>query len=376
MSVKVISDVAISPYFTGGDMPNTCAYPQATVLKDNTVVCVYRGGEEKHTYDGVLYSQRSEDLGQTWSTPVVISDFRQHTPPESLIMAGVCRTADDSLLAVFCNVKPGTDQYLFSKEGLKQERALYSTISEDGGISWSEPKQFDMPSGYKRVGVTTNPVLLPTGDIMIPLEAQPEGGVTTTIAAFSSDNGRTIGPFTDLQLSDPKNELHFCDARFERVNDQVLTLLWTFREDSEETIEVHRSVSHDNGRSWSSPHSVGFVGQVTVPLSLGDGRVIAASNFRHPSQGIRLWFSEDSGATWQKPPLQMWDSQQGRVLAEPMEALASPATDDGVWEALRDFSFGTPDLVRLSDGTILMLYYATLNESIHIRCCHFEVMEE
>jgi len=374
MQVKVIVDTAIYPNIKGGDMPKTFAYPQATVLKDNTVVCVYRGGEEKHTYDGVLYSQWSKDMGHTWSEPLVTCDFRHITPPESVLMPGVCRAADDSLLAVFTNIKPDTDQYIFSEEGLKQARVLYYARSEDGGLSWAKPRHLDSPTGYQRVAVTGKPLLLPNGEVMIPLDAHPEVGARTTVAAFSSDNGQTIGPFTDLELSGAKKETFCCDARFDIVNDQVLTLLWTFREDTEETIEVHRSVSHDNGRSWSSPHPVGFVGQVTVPLAIGDEKVIAASNFRHPPQGIRLWFSEDLGVTWERPPIQMWDSQQSRIVAEPMEASANTATDEGVWEALRDFSFGTPDLVRMADGTILMLYYATLNGRTHIRCCHFEVI--
>jgi len=200
--------------------------------------------------------------------------------------------------------------------------------------------------------------------------------VSTTLGAFSRDNGETMGAFEELGLADPAKQLDICDARFTLVDGRILALLWTFRADTEETIEVRRSISRDNGRRWSTPEPAGFVGQVTAPLAIDDHVVIAASNDRRPPEGIRLWLSRDTGATWGPSPIQMWDAREKRIKAEPVETAAqgsdaNGAGGDGVWEALDKFTFGTPDLVALADCSILLTYYATLNGVTHIRACRF-----
>jgi len=148
-------------------------------------------------------------------------------------------------------------------------------------------------------------------------------------------------------------------------------LLWTFLQSGERTIDVHRSVSSDRGRVWSAPQGTGIQGQVTVPLALTSSVVIAASNHRGSPQGIQLWVSRDEASTWDsEPPVQMWDARGSRLLGQP--AVDIPlASDGGVWDELESFTFGTPDLLALQDGSVLMTYYATLMGVIHVRACRF-----
>ena len=377
MKVKVISDVAVSPNLSEAVGPRTCAYPLTTVMSDGALVCAYRGGQEKHTYDGIFLSQRSSDSGDTWSPPAVVCDKRKLDPPQSVTSGGVCRTADGSVLCVFKTVevtKPG--HYVYSQEGRKQGCTVYSSLSRDAGSSWSEPKRVNISPYDEHTGVASKALVLPGGELLIPLETKPANRASTTLGSFSLDNGETIGPFAELGLGDPAEELDICDARFTLVGDEVLALLWAFRCDTEETIEVHRSTSRDNGRSWSAPQSTGFVGQVTAPLGLGNDVVIAASNYRHPPEGIRLWLSRDGGETWKRPPMQMWDPNQNRIVAEPVAQPVRAGQDEGVWEAMDKFTFGTPDLVVLPDRTILLTYYATLKGITHIRACRFELKEK
>ena len=81
--------------------------------------------------------------------------------------------------------------------------------------------------------------------------------------------------------------------------------------------------SDDEGRTWSPPRPLRIVGQITAPLALPDETIIAASNYRLDPPGLRLWRSEDGGASWPGPPIQMWDPSQSRITAEP---LAAPGT--------------------------------------------------
>jgi len=70
----------------------------------------------------------------------------------------------------------------------------------------------------------------------------------------------------------------------------------------------------------------------------------------------------------------MWDPVANRMVGEPVVPAKDAAADaGGIWEALDRFTFGTPDLVLLGDGSLLMTYYATLDGITHVRACRFRV---
>ena len=374
--MNVESDVAVSPNANNPALFPTCAYPAAALADDGTLVCTYRGGKEKHSYDGVLLAQRSSDLGNTWSDPVVVFDGTSLSPPQAAFSGGICRTAEGPLFTNFWAVQvTAPDHYVFSTKGNKQQRFVYAAQSLDAGLTWSPPRRIDTGPFHKQdIAPTSNPLVLPDGELFIPLETRSlKSRLLTTAATFSPDSGRTFEPVAQLGIDDPAAELELCDARFTTMGDKVLALLWAFRSATEEDDQVRRSVSLDNARTWSTPQPVGFTGQVTAPLALSDSLVIAASNYRFPPEGIRLWTSADEGVTWQRPPVQMWDPRENRVTAQPLPAPGGGHSEDGVWAALPKFSFGTPSLLALPDRSILLTYYATLNTVTHIRASRFRL---
>ena len=192
-------------------------------------------------------------------------------------------------------------------------RLLYSR-SADLGQSWAPAQCLEWPA-VSKAGVTTRPFTLPSGRVCMPIEYKTSQGPNGTAMAFSDDCGRSFSE-PIIVAADEKGRLNLCDARFTQLADgRLLTLLWTFVQGSEETIEVHRAYSSDGGETWTAPAPIGFVGQITAPLALPAGDVIAASNYRHSPEGIRLWYSPDGGAAWDvNAPVQMWDLTQGRIL--------------------------------------------------------------
>jgi len=110
---------------------------------------------------------------------------------------------------------------------------------------------------------------------------------------------------------------------------------------------------------------------VTTPLALNPGRVIAVGNVRTHPNGMRLWCSRDGGATWDEPPVQLWDPRAERVVGEPLPVEVGEGGK--AWQSLPAFTFGMPDLVRFKDDSVLMTYWATLNEVFHVRACRFRL---
>ena len=114
---------------------------------------------------------------------------------------------------------------------------------------------------------------------------------------------------------------------------------------------------------------------ITVPLVLDSQTIIAVSNFRRRPDGIRLWVSRDGGAGWlTEPPIQLWDADQKRIVGKEVDELQAGDKDEGVWQKLATYTFGTPDLVALADGSILLSYYAITTGVEHIRSCRFTIV--
>ena len=372
--VSVLHDGAVSPNLAAAGTHECCAFAQSARLADGRLACTYRRGETKHSYDGVLVAQTSDDEGETWSGPATVFDGTALSPPESLISAHLLACGDGSLLAAASvAVITVEGSYVFSEEGRTQARKMYKMRSSDGGQTWTPPQafeHFDRP----QLGLPGKSFVLPGGEIMLNTAYPNEAGSSVTALSFSSDHGRSFGPLTDV-IGAGENRLSYDDPYYAAFPDgSVLGLFWTYRLDNEATVDVHRCVSTDAGRTWTPPRPVGMLGQVTVPLVLDDETVLATGNSRQNPEGIRLWISHDGGATFaDEPPVQMWDSRAERIVVEPVQPQAAEAESKGVWEALKTFSFGLPDLAALGNGSFLLTYYATVRNIIHVRACRFRL---
>lgn len=375
MQIQLLFDVPVSPNLAASNSQVTCAFPLSARLADGSVICTYRQGLTKHSHDGVLLMQRSQDGGRTWSSPQLIANELGATPTQTVITGGLCETPSGALVASFGSIEGlPPNVYPFGSDGARYPLRFFLTRSEDDGATWSAPRQPDLqPLG--RVGVTGPPFVAANGAVCVPIECRIPSGVNATALIISHDDGHTFS--SPLMVAgDETGQLNLCDARFDLLPDgRIITLLWTFLQENERTVEVHRAFSADHGQTWSTAEPLGFVGQITAPLVLPDGVVLAASNYRHPPLGSLLWHSTDGGVTWAvDQPIQLWDAEAGRINGQPVTVPPLADVEERVWDELQRFSFGTPDLVRLADDTVLLTYYATLQGIIHVRACGFHVV--
>ena len=370
MRVEVLSDAAVSPNLRNRD-GSACAYVQSARLGSD-VVCLYRRGSAKHGPDGTLQLQRSCDGGRNWSEPVAAYDRTPRTPPESVINGALMSQGNELLAAVASLDMVNPNVYVFGEEAAAFPHYTGLCRSADGGRTWDEPVRVDTsPYGGARVGIATNPYRLADGALCLPLEVCLDCGPQATAAVVSRDGGCTFSP-PQLLVGDLSGALSLCDARLTRLSDGTYLMhLWTFEYKGERTLHVHQSRS-TYGLVWSSPEPTNIRGQISHPLEVEPGLLIAVCNHREPPEGNQLWWSFDQGRTWCEAPVHLWDVAADRVLGQPA-AQAGEACRQEVWNALPKFAFGTPSLQVLEDGSVLLLYWATIGGVIHIRACRFKL---
>ncbi len=380
MQVTIVSDVPVSPNYALRKEEEVSAYPHIIRLVGGELMCVYRQGTAKHSMDGVLVAQKSADNGKTWSDQVILFDGREKPVPEAVMTGTHCQLPDGQVIAVFRVVEvENPDVYVFSEAGRKLRHHLYLIRSDDFGEKWSAPETVQIPGTAYSLYTGTRPVVLANNDLLLPMEATGSRGQQLTLSAISRDRGKTFLPAV-INAEDPTGRLSYGDSKITILPDGRLFMLnWTFTRDTETTVSVHSCISPDNGRSWSEPKSIDLLCQILVPLMLPSNLMIAAGNVRSALPGIYLWVSRDFGGSWNsEPPVLLWNALTQRVDGTAVPSSRNAAGPDGsteIWDALPGYTFGTPDLVNLEDGSILLTYYAMIDGLTHIRACRFTVKD-
>ena len=361
-------DAAVSPNLTAGDVSDVSAYPSACRTSDG-IVCVYRRGTAKHCRNGVLMAQSSDPSGEFWSAPTVVFDGMRGEQPES-VHSGVVCSLNGVSLAFFKTVEAKrAGVYIFSEEGRRLRQRAYMCRSDDGGRRWSAPIEIDIQGGPRDTFLGSRPLALPSGRLLIPVEATGKHGQQLMMGCFSDDGGQTFTTLSNI-AHDATGRLGFGDGKLALLPDgHIVMLAWTYINSTEETIKVHRCVSLDGGHTWSPLEPTNNLCQIMAPLSLSDGRLIAAGTVRSHSAGIRLYRSVDAGVTWIGTPVQLWDARESRITAVPLAGDLTPIDDKSIWNELPSFTFGCPELTMLDGGDVLLTYYATVNEVTHVRAC-------
>ena len=379
MKVKILNDVAISPYLSEGER-RSCASPMTCRLENGDILCVYRRGSKKHSRDAVFIVQRSTDGGGTWSDSITIHDGMNQSVPESVHAGAVCQTQDGTVLAMFTAVEArDPEAYIFSEAGRRLEQKFYLARSSDHGRTWTPPSLHILPNTPSLRYINSCPLALPSGKLIVPLEVTTGTNQQAVMTSHFVQSQGTFEPFV-VCAEDSTGELSFGDPTMTRLPDgRVLMWLWAFVNATEVTVQAHACVSDDDGRTWSKPCPTEICCQRSTLLSLGDGRVIVAGNVRVPPEGIRLWGSCDSGKTWEAPhsPVQMWDARKHKMIGELLAEKSAGAQDESdgkLWASLPEFTFGAPSLVLADKHAALLTYFVVLDRFEQVRACRFELV--
>ena len=295
---------------------------------------------------------RSEDMGESWTSPQVVNDSPLDDRDAGLVSLGGDKlvltwfsTDNRQSLQAHCEAmedRKRAQRWRAGLAGVSDELAqrwagAWMRHSDDAGLTWGAAKKVMLTAPHGPVQLGTG-VLFYVGKHFanMPSFAKGEGPV---VAMSSTDGGREWEIVSTLPLCKKTVENQYHEAHVSELPDGRLLALVRV-EDAEghaiseagiENFSLVQTISEDRGHTWSPPIALGFHGSPPHLLMHSSGALICAYGYRKGPYGQRAMISRDGGDSW----------QYDLILR-----------DDGP-----DSDLGYPSSVELPDGDILTVYY-------------------
>jgi predicted neuraminidase len=216
-------------------------------------------------------------------------------------------------------------------------------ISRDGGLTWDAGEVlFDHPGSFIR-----NPiVVLSNGDWLLPAY-DCDKTAERTVLQLSTDRGAT---WSVVEVPDAVGQVQMS------INEvSPGELVGYFR--SRAADRIHRSVSKDNGRTWTAPERTALPNNNSAiqVLRLTDGRLVMVFNDSSAERDQFRWVDDGKGGVRRK------------TLRTPL-TLALSEDDGATWPYWRnlqvqdeeyrenEFGYSYPTLLQTRDGRLHVAY--------------------
>ena len=326
-----------------------CGWPTVALRRNGELWVTWSGGREAHVCPfGQVHAMTSRDQGETWTWPRVLHDSAiddrdsgcVETAKGTLLVTTFSSLAYEDILE-----KAGKDGK-WDKEKLarwngardrlnaderKAELGEWLLRSTDGGLSWSTRIKTIVNSPH-------GPIQLRDGRLLYAGKRLWEK-IKGIGVCESKDDGQTWQWLADIPTRTGDlaqhgyHELHAVEA-------QDGTLIAHIRNhNSANAGETLQSESHDGGKTWSEPHSIGVWGMPSHLLRLRDGRLLMTYGHRRAPFGNQARISADNGKSWGEAMILSGDGAGGDL--------------------------GYPSTVELADGTLVSVWYESLKGNSH-----------
>lgn len=357
--IKIV-DQGVVLAASAGSERSSLAFPNVCVLPSGRWICGMRAAPTKAGMKGQhSLLTWSDDEGQTWSEPA--SPF---VPPAIDGKAGLFRSAcltslgGNALLSALMWVDHSDPELPFfneATEGLLDCRIFFAR-SEDGGQTWGEPWLMDSTPFHCPIAITGSVLVLPGGEWVCQFELNNYYYSTDpwhheAILMFSKDEGKTWPEYA-VSGSDAEHKIFYWDQRPSLLNDaSMLDLFWTHHV-TDGYLNIQGRSSEDGGRTWGEIWDTGVPGQPAPAVDLPGKGLLMPYVDRTAAPIINARLSTDGGRSFQT---------EGEALIYKFDAGTQTTDNDSTteaWAEMEKFSVGLPHTAALSNGDVLVVYYA------------------
>ena len=221
---------------------------------------------------------------------------------------------------------------------------LFVKKSKDNGKTWEKNEW--IAEGFKWVLGFERGIVLENGTMVVPMYGLRNNDSVVTFVLRSDTNGNEWS-LIEIGKGDET-------ALVEVAPNEVLSMSrHTSGGDSGYLLSTR---SHDGGLTWSSQTKTNIWGFPAHLLKLSDDRILCSYGFRKSPMGIRAVVSDDGGFTW--------NIHQEYILRYDAGTISAKNEQTKLTGGRPSSDVGYPVSIQLIDGSILTVYYITLEDGI------------
>lgn len=299
------------------------AFPDVCRVHNGDLLCVFYAGyghislpNSDYPRGGRICMVRSRDEGRNWSQPQVLYDG-----PDDDRDPHIAPLGDGTLVCSFFTYRQNDTGVAFDTQVV---------FSSDGGQTWSKRPR-TVAVGY----ACSAPVReVSPGRCLLGVYTEDRRATFAAVTA-SHRGGRIWEPPVWLSYNSPSLPDGTETDIVRLMNGSLMAVI---RSDK---VNMHFSISKDDGRTWSPVQDIGFPGHAPHLTRLSTGEILLTHRLPHTA----LHVSRDEGRSWQGP----------YVLDEVIGAY--------------------PSTVELRDGSVLVVYYEE-GEGSAVRAMRLRVLKE
>ena len=344
------------------------AFPSIARMSDGRLISTMTIGRERNSVDVRCYSVESQDEGRTWSPPQKIFE-----PDESehLVSAGIRMSqVHDGTLVGFVNLLERSDPTAptTNRETGGTVPRIHAIVRSPDGHTWSPLEPFDPPLDWKCFG-EPSPVLALSADrwllpslTRLDWQGQCPYGLKSFVM-ISRDQGKTWPRSTDV-FNLWSERIITWEQKQTRLSDgRILATTWAFHSETKQNLPNLYTFSRDEGDSYDAPRESPLRGQTCTPLALSDNHVLCVYR-RLDKNGLWAHLARIEGTDW-------ISLQEMCLWGKDREAIQGGG--DSSIQHQHALQFGFPQLIRLSNGDLFIVFWAVEDGLSVIRSFRVEI---
>lgn len=351
-------------------------FPSVLALADGSLLAGLRAGPTKDSADDTIELYQSQDGGNSWQLLGILS----HDQPidgahGSLKVCYLTEIAPGHLLAAAMWIDrssyPGEPLFNAETEGCLPMLIVLAE-STDGGFHWSHWRVVPMPADIGPASLTSPVICLHDGTLAISVETNKTyhdaAPWMQRVVLFHSRNKGHSWELPITAGEDLTGRIFNWDQRLGYTPDSRLgAFVWTYDSAARVYLNMHRRISSDGGRHWSTAEDLGFADQAGRPAVLRDGSVVLPWVDRFGTRTIRARVAPDIAGQFDPASEVVLYALRTGSADRSDDTTGAVLTEMGLW------TFGLPFAEVLPDGDVLVVYYAGTEVAMDIHWARLQI---
>jgi sialidase-1 len=328
-------------------------FPSVAVTADGEMIASFAIGEAFESANSDTYYSRSQDMGETWSEPVLlikkdekalVSNYaRISALPGGSLAADIIRCHRES--------HPGEGLANPLNTGFVPTDLLIAS-SKDNGTTWGKPELIKAPLEGPSFEMCSPLVPLGDGRLLWPTSTWrgwdgycPDG--MKMIALVSYDNGRTWPEYFDI-MNRSADRIIFWEGKVVELSGKLLlATAWAYDEANGKDLPNQYSLSRDGGKTWSAPASTGILAE-TMAIARGPEDKIIAVYRRMDNPGLWITVASLEGDRWiNGEEIPLWGFREKSLTGK----------SGNMVQDFNELRFGAPCITLLPDKTVYVAFW-------------------